>query len=141
MTWELLVSLRATSLLTKVLLTMTGALPPGSTRLIARVGLLTKRLLVMVGEEPLMKPMTPERCWVSAVLLRKMLESMMGEETLPPMAAPYPPAVSLLPSKMLLRMSVPTPLTDIPAPKAALAPEMVKPEISAPPEIWTAVPP
>jgi hypothetical protein len=66
----------------------TGAASAGRTMSIARQGLCAKTLLVMRGAEPLMKDTTPERNWVSQELLRNTLPSMVGEATLPPMAAP-----------------------------------------------------
>src|SRR4051812_24456886 len=77
-----------TVLPTMVLFMIWGLLPTGRVRLMARAALLLKTLLEMMGEEPLIKETTPERNWLSAELLRKILPVMVGEALLPPMAAP-----------------------------------------------------
>src|SRR5439155_131792 len=91
-----------TRLLTMVLLITIGLFPAGNVKLMARQGLSTKTLLAMSGDEPFTKLTTPERYWLSAVLLRNKFCSMIGEAPFPPMPAPNPPPPCALFWKTLL---------------------------------------
>src|SRR5207244_390941 len=109
-----------TLLLTMVLLVTIGNVPVGSVMLIARQGLLAKILLAISGEDPLTKATTPDRNCVSQVFLMNTLPAMVGDETLPPMAAPNPPEPSALLTKRLEVMVGEASSIVMPAPKLAL---------------------
>ena len=95
----------------------------------------------MRGEDELTKESTADRNCPSHELLRKTFLTMVGDAEFPPTPAPNPPAPCWFASKMLSEITLPVPDTDMPAPKEADPPRMVKPEMLPRGPITTAVPP
>ena len=116
---------------------ISGVLDSGIVMLMPRQGLFTKTLFTIRGDDWLINATTPEMNWLSQLLLRKTFRSIVAEALLPPIAAPYPPAPCMLPSKILPEISDPVaPNMWIPAPNEADPPLIVNPMSALPGPIW-----